>query len=299
MTTKLQKAEFATINAESQYSWMCRTFEYLKNPRFKKLVTESPLYLWTDEKYKQAIQYYNDGNIDFTKKLKYPITMVNPECGMTIMSFELKDETSIYEMVSTSWVPKTDNKILACVHSVLQITPTEDPKFNASFNIVQGELCVIEDKKIIESEKLKESSYADVAKSSIKIYALAALFKHHYIYRPKQVVVKEVPKKVAFVKDHNGKSKVPRLHQREIHYLLDPDEILQIRKEAEEIEESKINTGVTRAFRGRKAHTRTFRDKRFTKMRGQSIIVKDADVKKGDVIKAKKIYHVVSVGGLK
>lgn len=297
----------ATEEAESLYTWMCRVIEQkVTDPKSKQTLTtimsEAPLYLWSTEKEKAVEEYYDDKTIKVFDPMKFPIIISTHNCCCMLLKQEVVSEHSVRFEGYIVGISNDEENLLTGIHGRLTLTTNGDGKFSADFGAPAIAIFRMNGKHLEEFGD--ESYYSQLMNGTLgsefnKMYAEActahfmkAIELYDYTMRPRVVVIKEVAKKPA--KNKKKGSLVPRAHQRDIHIVLDPDQVREIKREAEE-----KGTHSSPTPHVRRAHSRTYRHERYTNVRGQTLAVKESNIgfKEGDEIKtSRRIYHVVSIG---
>lgn len=293
-----------TLEAENLYTWLCRLieqdFHYTSDKEeFIETVKQAPLYLWSREKESVVEQYYDDKGISIFNKIKLPVIMSTKNCCCVLakQSFPSEDQTKF-----ETFLIALDGKQpphLTSAHGILTIeTIIKDGRenFEISFQALAIDIYKVEDNKHLKrvanlnEEKTSVPGFDKMFAQASASQVLKAIQLFDYTMRPRVIVIKEIPKKPR--SKVKKKDVVPRLHQREIHLVLDPDEVRIIKKEAQE-----KGTHASPTPHVRRAHSRTFKHLMYRNMVGQTICVKESSigVKQGEEIKVRRrIYHVVS-----
>ena len=179
--------------------------------------------------------------------------------GWLGFNFTFLDETSFDVDGITQYTPKDGIKRFA---------PKDFNTWNENGNTIQHYLC---------------------------LYLMKVRAIHKYINKPKVVVVKETDEKRERAKSKClDRNLMPRTHQRDVNIILDTEEVKTLCK-------YKGGTHASPVPHKRRAHKRVLRSPRYKYARGKVIDVGETEVgvKPGEVINhKKKIYHVVSVGGV-
>ena len=133
----------------------------------------------------------------------------------------------------------------------------------------------------------KELALQDFARS-----ISTAFEEMNYTFKPRVTVVTEEQKKAKPI-DWSKRKEIPKAHQRQVHIILDPDEVAVIKRQGE---------GTHRSPRPhtRRAHMRILRAERFKNARGKVVAIGETEVnvRPGEkIVTPQRIYHVVSVGG--
>jgi len=229
--------------------------------------------------------------------------MSTENCCCALLEQKVLNESAI---LFTGYIVAHSNdkeNLLTSIYGELTLTSTGDGKFKAAFGAPAIAIFKIQGSTLQEygdPETMAQRMSGPLGMEFNKMYAEActahlmkAVELYHYTMKPRTVVVKDIPKKPA--KTKKAGKMIPRAHQREVHILLDPDQILEIKREAEQ-----KGTHASPTPHTRRAHSRTYKDPRYVNVRGQTLSVKECNigVKKGEEIRTqRRIYHVVSVGG--
>lgn len=302
----------ATKDAEDQYHWLCRIIEQKITDNVAKqklidIVAEAPLFLWSDEKQKCVLEYYDKRNIGVFKPMKLPVIMSARDCCTVLLKQQPLSETTMrFESYLVATITEPSPLLVGVLGyldlEILNLEDCEENNFKVDFTAPAIAMFRREGNKVIEYDKTDALGKALNSPSGYafkKLYAeactshiLRSVEKYHYTQKPRTIVIKQIAKKPA-KKQVKAKS-IPRSHMREIHLVLDPDQVMEIKREAEA-----KGTHASPCPHVRREHARTYRHPRYKNVRGQTLPVKESHVsfKEGEEIKtARRIYHVVSVG---
>lgn len=297
----------ATEEAQALYTWMCRIIEQkVDDPQSKedliRITKSCPLYLWSRKKEADIEGYYDDKTIKIFEPMKLPVIMSTHNCCCLLLKQEILNESKIrFEgyLVAHS---NDEEEFLTGIYGQLTLTSTADGKFHAGFGAPAIAIFKTEGKHLTQhgdADYYSEMMDGPLGNEFQRMYAEActahmmkALELYDYTKKPRVVVVKEEAKKP--VKNKKKLTTIPRVHQRDVHIVLDPDQVRILKKEAED-----KGTHSSPAPHTRRSHSRTYKDPRYVNVRGQTLSVKECNIgfKEGEEIRTqRRIYHVVSIG---
>lgn len=297
----------ATEEAESLYTWMCRVIEQkVLDPVSKEtlvgIMQNSPLYLWSKGKEAKVEEYFDDKTLKIFEPMKLPVIMSTQNCCCALLEQRVLNESAI---LFTGYIiahSDDEQNLLTSIYGELTLTSTSNGQFRAAFGAPAIAIFKVNGTKLEEygdpktmSERMGGplgSQFNQMYAEACTAHLLKAVELYHYTLKPRVVVVKEIPKKP--MKSKKMGKMIPRIHQREVHIILDPDQVREIKREAEQ-----KGTHASPTPHTRRAHARTYKDPRYVNVKGQTLQVKECNigVKKGEEIKTQhRIYHVVSVG---
>jgi len=287
---------------------------------WRKALATGDLYLWSEEKAKACLDFHKEHIPDFFEidKVSLPVTHVDHMGSVTILQAHVNADGVLgIEVMVAGFEPDMGERDDApeelenmgggfFAHGMVFVQKDEDKgagqyKMAPQFSFHEP-LVIKSDRKtmvflgeeapqarLYMEDAVKERLMRDTANA-----AITAIEQMFYALRPRETVIREVPKKVRKYK--GGKHGViPRAEQREVHVLLDPDEVQEIKRSTGEAE----GTHASPRPHTRKAHRRVLRSDRFKNAKGRVIEVGMSlvNVKDGETIETpRKVYHVVRAG---
>lgn len=307
--------EVYTVDAEEQYNTLCRFAERgilanLTDPKarayqrvIQAMLNEFDLYLWTQEKADRCLQHIREhgiclGEIPFDA---FPAISADPggvvvlsscnldyDRGLLVADFVMahKYSAKIEGDVSHFFFTGSGKMLYDLTRTTKTAWKGETEGFVSaifSFNPATKEFT-----------HLPGHDELPVRKDAMT-HVGTAIEQMWYAYRPRTVVVKTETKETRRAKQRGSvPGAVRRAHQKEVHIVLDPDEIKVVKQIA-------VNKGTHASPipHKRRAHKRVLKAARFKNARGKVIDIGEVHVncEPGERIELpKKIYHVVSVG---
>ncbi len=298
--------------ASNHYNWLCRVIDNGYEISFqeqadaqellKEVVANNPLYLLSEEKAQASKDYIHDelsGQIGDYMSMIHPCVVADPEGVVMIYGVERTDigwqvygmSIAYDEITSQFGIP-----IVAMMIGKLTVVEagTDIVNYRVGDQHTVGSILLPEKNKIrgVLSDTSRDEDFKEAAQQDFRSALLTAMEQLWYTQKPRVTVVKygtaPEPRK------HKKRpQKTPRADQREVHIILDPDEVREIRKQ-------QGGTHASPVPHKRKAHRRVLRHPRYGDNVGKVIQIGEMDVNcaPGEVIRTpRRIYHVVSVGG--
>lgn len=306
----------SSFTAEQQFNLFAQLVEYIVRDTSVKhgwklgekllsMLREFDLYLWTAEKMQRARQYIiesGDRNLYALPPDIFPCIMVTPG-AVTIIEEYLPTEKGIVlrylccsgasgEVVNTGAISA---QIVAYGISIIPLNATRKKVF------------VTLDRKFFLSERFADKTYALTAGGDLESPEMIVeeiideelrntLCQACYVTKPRQTLV-VASTKATDKRKKKGYSRgiAPRAQDREVHVVLDPDELRIIKRQATE---SQGGTHASPIPHKRRPHQRTFRADRYKKAKGKTVQFGEIYVKckPGEkIFLPRKVYHVKRV----
>lgn len=316
-----------TQEAEQQYTWFCRVLERLTSEnseteqqsfrRFIEIAEQCPVYLWSTEKMKSCRAYHQEmpPPLSGLYNLEIPVIHSDPEgCAMVlditpIVTGIRATGLAIYHMGSEVLGVDAVGMTMGAVE--LRTDPAHPKKYHSQAREVVGRVWDASSGKLDEEitdwinkagGRAMGREFWEARSADLATHLRVAVEEYLYTIKPKQIVIRESPSKVRKVKKSRKGTYVPRLHEREIHRVIDPDEVIEIRKKSERDRGPGTGTHASPIPHIRRPHQRVLRAARYKEARGRVVKVEETWVgcDPGDTfVLPKCVYHVVSVGGKK
>lgn len=294
-----------TQEAEIQYNSMCRFVEQgyddpsMQQSRdiFQSVVQEAPLYLFSREKSDRSLEYHkkNIPNLDSFIGIK-PHIMCDSAGSVVILSVssvDMPDGSRCHKadaLMSQMSLSLPGEMASLSTGSIFIYSKNEGSEYDLSFHEnFHSVFLGLDGKKVVSFHNVKQinnGSMINAAKRDFGTNVMTALEQLNYAHSPRKTIVSTKPSK-PFVS--GGSVMTPRSHQREIHYVLDPDEIREIKSQG--------GSHASPTPHKRRSHKRVLRHPKWGDKVGKVINVSECrvNVKPGEVIVTpRKVYHVVS-----
>ena len=314
-----------THEAEQQYTWFCRVLERLTNEnsnfeqqtfrRFVEMVEHCPVYLWSPEKIAGCQAYHQESPPPLSEVFSLELPVVHADPGGSAMLLSATPIVSgirvtglaIYHMDSDVLGVSAIGLTMGDVE--LRTDPAKPKKYLSHSLEAVGRVWEATEGKVGEDitdyingagNRVLGQRFWEARGADLATHLRVAIEEYLYSIKPRQIVVKEGPRDVRPVKKSRKGTYVPRLHEREIHRVIDPDEVIEIRKQSDRGHGT--GTHASPIPHIRRPHNRVLRAARYKAARGRVVKVEETWVgcEPGDTFELpKRIYHVVSVGGKK
>ena len=291
-----------TTAAEQQYTWLCRIAEQgyqdpAESAETLRMLSEIPLYLFTAEKSDRAVKLAGEGGRAYMmgyQDLPFPCIIADDKSCVAVFQSRLDGQH-----VKTETMVVAYDQELGVIFYAHGIMVDQDPNNTGEtsfwdFQATNWLFFQTDGKKLIPQTELpKDPSVSMSAKETCINHSKTALEQFKYVNCRQHYVIKE---RGAAMKDRKKKKKirqVPRVHQREVHKVLDPEEMRVLYTGS-----TSHGTHASPVPHKREGYERTYRHPRYKNMLGkkQKIDAVYVNCKEGDEIEvARRVYHVVSI----
>lgn len=291
-----------TLEARKQFTNLSRiTEQLLKLDDFddsepvETIIREAPLYLFSKEKVEAASEWVKTLEEPLCNvPLKHPIIVCDDLSAVVLLAcYSKENRTNIVAMVST-YLSETDKGKAFTVHSTGELVLTrQETCLDQKINFFNWSVWDLNSSPLVQvGNRGDEVGYDALAQRRFQACIKRAIEFYAYSLKPRTIVVKEEAYDKKAAKKGKKSGKLPRDHQREVHIVLDPDEVRELQKKA------KTGTHASPCAHVRRAHKRTYKHECYKNMRGQVVDIGEVkiNVKEGQEIKTpRRIYHVVKV----
>ena len=301
------------MTAEQQFNLFANLVEFIYKDtkdtdngslgeRLMQVVREYDLYLWEMEKVNRAREYADtakDRSIADLPQDLFPLVSVTPNGLAVLEEFYATERGLVIHYLSASGAEggavRTDAVSATAVGMGTCVFPPEGEGWtDIKFNFLIAQRYADKTYDITPGQSVPDSQTA--AHHICREQIMDALIQMAYVTKPRQTLV------VASTKSTQKRQKkgyppgvAPRAQDREVHIVLDPDELRIVKRKATE---AKGGSHASPVPHRRRAHKRTFKAERYKKAKGQTREFGEVYVKckPGEkMCLPRKVYHVKRV----
>jgi len=303
----------SNLTAEQQFNLFARLVEHIvanqneqtEGKNLIEWIRDLDLYLWTQEKCGMAEEYCKKEvpSIESISPDLFPCIMVNPRASTIISEFYVTEKGLVLDFVCGSGASGDCVQTAAVSAMALSMGTVVIPLSAVGMRtayLAKYSFCLeqmMPDKTWLHTPVSEMSHWERDASIYVTKRCIEdALSQALYVMKPRNVLVVESTKRSQKMKNKkHGKGVAPRAGDREVHIVLDPDELRTVRKAAAT---SRGSSHASPVPHKRRPHKRTFKADRYKKAKGRTKEFGEIYVncKPGEKIcLPRKVYHVKRV----